>query len=124
MLTLSIGVVRTNLGDPMIAAMPLWKKCAVFVISPVLYLVFKSPWYGAQTSIHACVAPDNEIETGACKGVHLYHGNSWQCTLSLISFIGAYLADCTEAAQHHPLVHDEGVGKKLWEWSEERVEGQ
>lgn len=93
------GVVRTNLGDPMIAAMPLWKKCAVFVISPVLYLVFKSPWCGAQTSIYACVAPDNEIETGA------------------------YLADCTVAAQHHPHVHDEGVGKKLWEWSEERVEG-
>ena len=53
------GVVTTNLGRHM--CFPLWKK---ILFAPLVLLVFKTPFYGAQTQIYLSVSPDVENVSG------------------------------------------------------------
>jgi retinol dehydrogenase-13 len=85
------GVIRTELGRHMLLG---WKYVAAMVIYPVLWLVLKSPWYGAQTTNYCAVAP----------GIEKYGGQ--------------YFSDC-KIAPTNPEALDDGKAKKLWTLSEE-----
>lgn len=84
------GVINTDLGRYLGYSKIFWA-----VTYPLRWLFLKSPWYGAQTTIHCAVAEELETESGR------YYGN------------------CKE--EPYPEVRgpaDEAVAKKLWEVSE------
>lgn len=67
------------------------------IIKIVGYLLFKTPFQGAQTSLFAALCDRNEIPNGT------------------------YLADCAIKANPNPSTHDADLSKKLWEVSEEYI---
>ncbi|EDO46815.1 predicted protein, partial [Nematostella vectensis] len=85
------GLVCTNLFRNL-------RFLRIWAIRPIYWLVqyffFKTPIQGAQTTIHCAVAPE------------------------LADVTGKYFVDCQEA-ECGEVARDEGLGKKLWEKSEE-----
>lgn len=57
------GIVRTELGRH-IKVSPLMNM----IVSPLMWLFFKSPWYGAQTSIYCAIAGELEGQSGGYYG--------------------------------------------------------
>ena len=86
------GVVMTNLGRHM--NFPLWKK---ILYSPLILMMFKTSYYGAQTQIYLSVAPE----------VH--------------DVSGFYFADCRAVKNIPKKCYDEDAALKLWNLSEELV---
>ncbi len=55
------GVVRTELGQFLNLTVPRWR----YILSkPVIWFVFKTPWQGAQTSIHCAITEGLEAQSG------------------------------------------------------------
>ena len=90
------GVVRTELGRYMFEGRFFYKVFVYTVIAPFFYLFTKSPWWGAQTSLHCCLCPFEELQSG------LYYSD---CVVKAETFVPQW----------------EGEAKKLQEWSEEAV---
>ena len=86
------GVVKTELSRHLSFTK---SYLASFSLAPIIWLVFKTPWQGAQTTIHCAVADDVES--------------------------GLYYSDCKpkEPAEQ---AKDDGAAKKLWEVSADLVE--
>lgn len=85
------GVVKTELGRHLSLA---YSVLARIVFAPLVWLIFKTPWQGAQTTIHCAVSEDMES--------------------------GLYYSDCKpkEVAEQG---RDDAVAKKLWEVSADLV---
>jgi len=67
------------------------------IVKSIGFFLFKTPFQGAQTSLFAALCDKNEVRNGS------------------------YLADCVLKYNPNPLSHDEDLGKKLWDISEEYV---
>ena len=85
------GVVKTELGRHLSLAKSILAR---IIFSPLVWLIFKTPWQGAQTTIHCAVSDDVES--------------------------GLYYSDCKpkEVAEQG---RDDAVAKKLWEVSADLV---
>jgi len=83
------GVVRTDLARHMRFVRPLF-----LLLSPITYCVTKSPWEGAQTTLHCASSPEVEQQGGL------------------------YFSDCAVKA---PLHVSPEQAKRLWEESERLV---
>ena len=81
------GVVKTELGRHLSLSK---SYLARFSLAPIVWLVFKTPRQGAQTTIHCAVADDIES--------------------------GVYYSDC-KSKDPAEQAKDDGVAKKLWEIS-------
>ena len=90
-----ISILDTRVIIPFPPYVIVQQKWAVkWIVLPVVRLFLKTPWQGAQTSVHCAVSE-------AMEGVS-----------------GQYLADCRIAKRMiHPAVHDEQMAEKLWELS-------
>ena len=66
-------------------------------MAPIAWLMVKSPWHGAQTSIHCAVA----------EGLENYSGE--------------YFSDCKVKKSTNPVVSDDGIAERLWKVSVELV---
>ncbi|XP_030650271.1 retinol dehydrogenase 12-like [Chanos chanos] len=86
------GVIRTELGRHFWPQLPLWKR----VVFRPLVLLIKSPWEGAQTTIHCAVEE------------------------SLANESGYYYSDCKPKAVA-PQGADDETAKRLWELSASMV---
>ena len=101
------GFVRTNLLK---IPLPMWLQ-RVLVI-PVLRLIgMIEPWEGAQTTLHALLAPEVERQSGA------YY-----------SQISRYKDKASRAGgwplrSPSPVAHDDAVAERLWSASEALVQG-
>lgn len=58
------GVVRTELGRYMFGN-KIVEAVFRIVTAPFFYLMTKNPWEGTQTSLHCCLMPFNQIESGS-----------------------------------------------------------
>lgn len=83
------GIVRTELGRHLKVS-----PFVNFMVSPLMWLFFKSPWYGAQTSVYCAIAGDLEGQSGG------YYGD---CKEEPFPFVEGATEECQE---------------KLWEESE------
>lgn len=86
------GVVMTNLGRHM--QFPLWKKV---LFAPFVLLMFKTPYYGAQTQIYLSVSPEVQ------------------------NVSGFYFADCRAITSIPSQCTNEEDALRLWNVSEELV---
>ena len=86
------GVVMTNLGRHM--SFPLWKK---ILFAPLVLMMFKTSYYGAQTQIYLSVAPEVQDVSGF------------------------YFADCRAVKNLPEKCFDKEAALKLWNVSEELV---
>ncbi|XP_075261796.1 retinol dehydrogenase 14-like [Convolutriloba macropyga] len=86
------GLVMTNLGRHM--EFPIWKK---ILFAPFVLLMFKTPYYGAQTQIYLSVSPEVE------------------------NVSGFYFADCRAITQIPAKCTNEDDALRLWNKSEELV---
>jgi len=59
------GVVRTELARTMLKDRWILEFFMTYVMAPIFYLVTKTPWYGAQTSLHCCLSPFDKLQNGA-----------------------------------------------------------
>lgn len=89
------GVVRTELGRYMFES-KIMEAIFMILAGPFLYLGSKSPWEGTQTSLHCCLMPFDELESGA------------------------YYSDCKVKKEKIPEKW-EAEAAKLWELSEQAV---
>ncbi|XP_064386882.1 retinol dehydrogenase 11-like [Halichondria panicea] len=87
---LSPGMVQTRLGRHSLRKLPFALQPLVYV---VLSLLFKTPWEGAQTSIHCALAEEMEEVSGA------------------------FVRDCQQAQLLTDVSKDEHVARKLWDVS-------
>uniref|UniRef100_H2ZXJ7 Si:ch211-107o10.3 n=1 Tax=Latimeria chalumnae TaxID=7897 RepID=H2ZXJ7_LATCH len=87
------GVVCTELGRFILPTIPMWKR---MIFTPFMLFVFKSPWQGAQTSIHCAVAEELEKTSGL------------------------YFSDCVPK-KTAPQAEDDEAAQKLWELSLQMV---
>ncbi|XP_067827380.1 retinol dehydrogenase 13 [Heptranchias perlo] len=87
------GVVMTELGRHMIPTISLWLK---IIFAPFVWLAFKNPWQGAQTSIYCAIAEE------------------------LDNVSGLYFSDCA-AKEAAPQARDDEAAKRLWELSAQMV---
>ena len=89
------GVVRTELGRYMFGN-KIVEAIFRVVTAPFFYIVTKSPWEGTQTSLHCCLMPFKQIESGC------------------------YYSDCIVKKE---TISDkwEAEAAKLWEWTEQAV---
>ncbi|XP_068729843.1 retinol dehydrogenase 13-like [Montipora capricornis] len=85
------GAVKTELGRHLSIAKSF---LASMIFAPLLWLIFKTSWQGAQTSIHCAVS--NDVESGL------------------------YYSDC-KAKEVAEQGKDDAVAKKLWEVSADLV---
>ena len=101
------GFVRTNL---MTIPLPMWLQRLLVI--PVLRLAgMIEPWEGAQTTLHALLAPEVEQQSGA------YY-----------SQISRYKDKASRAGgwplrSPNPVAHDDTVAERLWSASEALVQG-
>lgn len=58
------GVVRTELGRYMFEGKPVRKAMFMVFGMPFFLLMTKSPWWGTQTSLHCCLIPFDQLESG------------------------------------------------------------
>lgn len=86
------GVIRTELGRHLLPTIALWKKA----IAMPFYLLIKSPWEGAQTTIYCAVEE------------------------SIANVSGLYYSDCA-AKTPAPQALDDAAAKKLWDLSSSMV---
>ncbi|XP_073693217.1 retinol dehydrogenase 11-like [Garra rufa] len=86
------GVIHTELGRHIFPSMPLWKR----LLFMPLFLLLKTPWQGAQTTIYCAV--DESLQNAS----------------------GLYYSDCAlkEAA---PQGRDDAAGHRLWDLSASMV---
>jgi len=89
------GVVRTELGRYMFENKIL-ETLFMIVSAPFMYLFTKSPLEGTQTSLHCCLMPFKDIQSGA------------------------YYSDC-KVKKEKISDHWEAEATKLWEWTENAV---
>ncbi|XP_072171945.1 retinol dehydrogenase 14-like [Diadema setosum] len=87
--TLHPGVINTELGRYLGFSTLFW--AATY---PLRWLLLKSPWYGAQTTIHCSVSEE------------------------LVNVTGRYYGDCKEKPYPEVKGADDAVARKLWEVSE------
>lgn len=89
------GVVRTELGRYMFESKIMETLFMIFA-GPVLHLFTKNPLEGTQTSLHCCLMPFKELQSGA------------------------YYSDCK--VKKETLTDKwEAEAAKLWEWTEQAV---
>lgn len=88
------GIVRTQLGRHILAAMPWHKKAGYYIFLPLFYIILKSPIAGAQTSIHCAVSPNLPS--------------------------GEYWADC-QVLNPNPVALDDTAVERLWVESENLI---
>lgn len=91
------GVVRTELGRYMFENKPVKKAAFLLFGFPFLALMTKNPWWGTQTSLHCCLIPYENLESGK------------------------YYADCGVKQEKFPNTNWEKECEQLWEKSEEMV---
>jgi retinol dehydrogenase-13 len=102
------GFVRTNL---MTIPLPMWLQ-RLLVIPALRLAGMIEPWEGAQTSLHALLAPEVEKQSGA------YY-----------SQIARYKDKASRKggwplSSPNPLAHDDAVAKRLWDASEVLVQAR
>lgn len=76
------GIVRTELGRHLKVS-----PFVNFVVSPLMWLFFKSPWYGAQTTIYCAIAGELEGQSGG------YYGD---CKEEPFPFVEGATEECQE----------------------------
>lgn len=86
------GVIRTELGRHLFSTLPRWKR---IIAMPIMMLI-KTPWEGAQTTIH-CAVDEN-----------------------LANESGFYYSDCARKTPA-PQAQDDAAAKKLWDISASMV---
>ncbi|KAI3377742.1 hypothetical protein L3Q82_008887 [Scortum barcoo] len=91
------GVIRTELGRHLLPTIPLWKKA----IAMPFYLLIKTPWEGAQTTIYCAVEESIANVSG------LYYRQ-------------VHLRDCADKTPA-PQALDDAAAKKLWDLSASMV---
>ena len=90
------GAVRTELSRYLVEENPFFWNTVIALISPIYLLMLKSPWWGTQTSLHCCLIPWDQLQSGL------------------------YYADC-KVKQETLCENWEAEAKKLWEISEQTV---
>ena len=90
------GVVRTELGRYMFDGKPIMQALFMTFAYPIMLIFTKSPLQGTQTSLHCCLMPFDQLQSGK------------------------YYSDC---AVKKETISDkwEAEAKKLWEFSEDSV---
>ena len=68
-----------------------------WICTPIILLLFKTPWQGAQTTIHCAVSEGIEGDSGK------------------------YFADCKVKKSPNPLATDDDVAERLWQVSAQLV---
>ncbi|XP_064622832.1 retinol dehydrogenase 12-like [Lineus longissimus] len=81
------GVTKSELGRHLTGTMPWWRR---IIITPLIWLMFKTPLQGAQTAINCAVAPELEKVSGK------------------------YFSDCKEKEPNAVAKEDE-TGQRLWD---------
>jgi NAD(P)-dependent dehydrogenase (short-subunit alcohol dehydrogenase family) len=89
------GAVRTELQRHML---PEW--VSNILMAPITYTGLKSPWEGAQTTLHAVLSSDVPAQSGA------------------------YLSDCAVKPVTHPVYLNAAAARRLWQLSEQLVAGK
>lgn len=87
------GVVRTALGRHIMPTIAVWRR---IIFAPFILLLFKTPWQGAQTTIHCAVAEELEHTSGL------------------------YFSDCAPKKVASQATDDEAA-RRLWELSAQMV---
>jgi hypothetical protein len=93
------GVVRTELGRYFVDLHGKWYLAVSLLMYPIIWLIFKTPKQGAQTTIYCAV--DEEIKDNS----------------------GRYYSDCKEKPLLEHARHDED-GERLWKISEETIKSK
>ena len=93
------GVVRTELGRYFVDLHGKWYRIVGILMYPLIWLIFKTPKQGAQTTIYCAV--DEEIKDKS----------------------GRYYSDCKEKPLLEHARHDED-GEKLWKISEDTIKSK
>ncbi|MBN3301421.1 RDH13 dehydrogenase, partial [Amia calva] len=83
------GVIRTELGRHVFPTLPWWKRV---IALPMIILLFKTPWEGAQTTIHCAV--DESLENVS----------------------GVYFSDCAPK-EVAPQARNDAAARRLWDLS-------
>lgn len=58
------GGVRTELSRNLMGDKPILYNLLYLLVYPLYMLMFKSPWWGTQTSLHCCLMPFDQIDSG------------------------------------------------------------
>ncbi|XP_039651499.1 retinol dehydrogenase 13 [Perca fluviatilis] len=86
------GVIRTELGRHLFPTLALWQR----IIATPFFMLIKSPWEGAQTSIY-CAVDESQANVS-----------------------GLYYSDCASKTPA-PQALDDATAKKLWDFSASMV---
>lgn len=68
-----------------------------WLLGPLMPLVTKTPWEGAQTTLYCATAPESELHNGG------------------------YYKDCAEVPSPNALTRDDAACERLWALSDEAV---
>jgi WW domain-containing oxidoreductase len=91
------GVIRSNLFNNMRDGLPWYGRVGLKLATPLVWLLTKSNWYGAQTTLYCCLAPE-------LRGVG-----------------GKYFSDCQEAVPS-AAARDPRAAMRLWLVTEDLLE--